>query len=1736
MGNNEFQIQIDVGFDDNAVSKQLVELIKRLNSLSNSKVLLDVGFKDGNFTESLNQLNSLIEKSGLNFKNAFNGMNLGELQQAVKLTENLSDNLTKGQFKYNGANELKNTVETYKNGIAEIEKITMSANGNQISKMIEINPEKVEQAKSQLQSLVNTFKNSNFADISKVNQFNETIDNLKTDSSVKEVNQLKESIVEYSNQIQTATKIAESQPNINSKIDTFKNNGILNQSDISSVTNKASNIQTAQDLQAVNTQLSELKTKENNIVSIGKQLEKLGADADLLKTKYKGLVPDSEFNKLKADIITTTSELKKMDGTNFNGLKNQVNELRKTFDGLQNQAKSSGVQLSNQDSKSLIGYLTGSALKFSTWLGVGGLVISMVNKFKEGVSYIKSMDDAMTNVEMITGRTKDDVTGLMNSYKQLAGQMHSTNAEMAGGAEEFLRAGYDDNTVQAMLKASTIAGKISGQTNQDTAQQLIAIKNGFSMTQDQIMHVVDTLSTLDNASATSFRELSTAMQYVSFSAKDVGVSFEDLSSYIAVVSSKTRINAESIGQSFKTIFARYTDIKAGKTEDADGDPLSLNATESSLNKVGIAIRKDQNTFRDFGDVLNDLKGKWSSISQVDQESILKSLAGVRQKNILQSLLGNMDDLKNMQDAISQSAGSAEKKFDQVYGQSLDAKINDLKHSFETLMDSMMNSDAFKKILDGLTKAFNELANSPFLKEIGEAIANIVTWLAQMDSTGVVALGSLLIWFKALKTAVNLKTEFSAIATGLDVMNVKGGMLKQLFAILTGTATATKTVTKEIQVATLTTEAMSAVSKGTATAMATETIAVKGLSGAFAFLGNSIKASLISMVEFAMTPVGATIIALGAIIGIVTTTMMANKKAQEELNAKIEANVTSSKNLTQSMKELNSESIKENVKPLEDQQDNLQTNIRKRQEAIDKLKSMGISDYSNIQVPMTASGAVLATDKDTQEKIKLKSTIEALNKTINDETTALDKANIEYDKQTGAIKQVSEAKLTLKNIDTVQQIKDQAKAEMDNTALMEQHRQEYDKYLNTIQDAYSEYTKLNSIENLSVEQKQRLSQVVDVLSGKITGLKVVVDEDGRTRIENNGLIEKQIAMFQQEGVSVETLTSIRLADAKENSSIQVGTTQMTYSQIKQRIAYYQAEAKSIIESTSVIITALDAQQKAKAKMDNYGGMGGSGDDLDMARAEHMGIIKAHYAQNEVDNLQSLLAQLDSIYNNVGSGGMSAPSGGGTFTPSGDGSKDKKSSAKEVQDLEDLFNRYLDLNAVLKDVNSQIEINKSLQDNAHGQNAINLLNQEISLLNNKKTALENIYKEQLAEQKGLKDDLTKNGFVITDQGIIQNYYARIEAIRNSANALSGQAKEDAINRVKAIDDELKKFMDLTHDSINQSLQDIQSINDEIKKVENDKLSNYSDVEKQITDMVKKEVEERKKAIQEQADKEVDEINRAKEAYNRNNDQQDYDKNLNKEKQKLAEIQAQITNAQRDTSRAGQLRLQQLMDEAKQQQQAIDDMVLQHQRDMNNQQMDDQTKAIQDKAKADQDALDKKYSDAEIAKIVKSALSTGFIEDINGKMVSLKDFTLDYIQKFGDGMTGLGAKIETEFIDKLTKAEDTAKNLASILKDLGITDFKNIDTGAFKNTDLSNILGQINTIPVVSYTPSKVIETLTANINANVKNQPPMTLQMNQPFLVINGDVTKDALPDIEKKLDQVVDTIKNMKSQFQLQGLY
>lgn len=67
-------------------------------------------------------------------------------------------------------------------------------------------------------------------------------------------------------------------------------------------------------------------------------------------------------------------------------------------------------------------------------------------------------------------------------------------------------------------------------------------------------------------------------------------------------------------------------IKAGKFVDEETSE-NLNDVSKVLNKLGINLFDTQGQFRNFGTVLDEVSGRWSSFNSVEQNAVATAIAG-----------------------------------------------------------------------------------------------------------------------------------------------------------------------------------------------------------------------------------------------------------------------------------------------------------------------------------------------------------------------------------------------------------------------------------------------------------------------------------------------------------------------------------------------------------------------------------------------------------------------------------------------------------------------------------------------------------------------------------------------------------------------------------------------------------------------------------------------------------------------------------------------------------------------------------------------------------------------------------------------------------------------------------------------------------------------------------------------------------------------------------------------------
>ena len=395
----------------------------------------------------------------------------------------------------------------------------------------------------------------------------------------------------------------------------------------------------------------------------------------------------------------------------------------------------------------------GEALKdaFDNYIGPAALadraVDLLVDGAKEAYQTIVDLNKAMTDVQMVTGESAEKTAELAHQYSQMAKELGATTTEIANGASEWLRQGKSVAETNQLLESSMILSKVGAIESSQATELLTSTLNGYKKEANEAMHVVDAMAAVDLAAATSVEELAVALQSTANMARVNGVGFEQLLGMVGAVSEASRRSASVVGNSFKTIFSRLTNVAAGKMTDDLGEPL--NDVEQVFNGLNIKLRDSSGEFRNMYDVISELANKWTKLDNAEQNWVATSVAGTRQRETFLTLMENWDRAVTLSTTALNSEGMAMDKMS-IYLESIEANLNKLKAAVEDLL----YSEEVVNVINLVIKAITQLV---------EGISWLIDKLGGVNSA---VLATVAIFLK-LKSAINIAKETDKLSGAMS---------------------------------------------------------------------------------------------------------------------------------------------------------------------------------------------------------------------------------------------------------------------------------------------------------------------------------------------------------------------------------------------------------------------------------------------------------------------------------------------------------------------------------------------------------------------------------------------------------------------------------------------------------------------------------------------------------------------------------------------------------------------------------------------------------------------------------------------------------------------------------------------------------------------------------------------------------------------------------------------------------
>lgn len=380
---------------------------------------------------------------------------------------------------------------------------------------------------------------------------------------------------------------------------------------------------------------------------------------------------------------------------------------------------------------------------------------------REMISAVRELDASLTQMQIVTGGTDDDIERFSMDIAQTAKTIGSSITDLVDSATVFARLGYTEDESSTLAKFTSMLSNV-GDIDVGTAQNAItSIVKAFGMGVDDVEGVMDKMVEVGNHFPISVAQIAEGMTNAGSTLKVAGNSIEQsIALLTAANTSVQNVNKSSTG--LRTIAAR---LRRSETELNElGETVTTAKYQQMvdmLTKHAVSLVDENGELRDTYSIIQDIASAWDGMTKNEQAALAEMAAGTRQQNIFTSLILNFKEAQNAMSAMADSGGALTTAYD-VYMDSIQAHIGMFKASFQELAQSLFDAG----MITGAVDAAKDLVQA--LQPIALTINSITDAIGGLKGALAIIIG-----LKLIKNVQRITGTFASLVTTLTTVEQVG---------------------------------------------------------------------------------------------------------------------------------------------------------------------------------------------------------------------------------------------------------------------------------------------------------------------------------------------------------------------------------------------------------------------------------------------------------------------------------------------------------------------------------------------------------------------------------------------------------------------------------------------------------------------------------------------------------------------------------------------------------------------------------------------------------------------------------------------------------------------------------------------------------------------------------------------------------------------------------------------------
>ncbi|HDC7871073.1 TPA: phage tail tape measure protein [Staphylococcus aureus] len=448
-------------------------------------------------------------------------------------------------------------------------------------------------------------------------------------------------------------------------------------------------------------QVQKLKVQNDNLSKSNDKIE-----SSYAKTNTKLKQTEKEFNDLNNTIKNHSANVAKAE-TAVNKEKAALNNLERSIDKASSEMKTFNKE--QMIAQSHFGKLASQAdvmsKKFSS---IGDKMTSLGRTMTMGVSTpitlglgaaLKTSADfegQMSRVGAIAQASSKDLKSMSNQAVDLGAKTSKSANEVAKGMEELAALGFNAKQTMEAMPGVISAAEASGAEMATTATVMASAINSFGLKASDANHVADLLARSANDSAADIQYMGDALKYAGTPAKALGVSIEDTSAAIEVLSN-SGLEGSQAGTALRASFIRLA------------NPSKSTAKE--MKKLGIHLSDAKGQFVGMGELIRQFQDNMKGMTREQKLATVATIVGTEAASGFLALIeAGPDKINSYSKSLKNSNGESKKAAD-LMKDNLKGALEQLGGAFESLaievgkdLTPMIRAGAegLTKLVDGFT--------------------------------------------------------------------------------------------------------------------------------------------------------------------------------------------------------------------------------------------------------------------------------------------------------------------------------------------------------------------------------------------------------------------------------------------------------------------------------------------------------------------------------------------------------------------------------------------------------------------------------------------------------------------------------------------------------------------------------------------------------------------------------------------------------------------------------------------------------------------------------------------------------------------------------------------------------------------------------------------------------------------------------------------------------------------------